>query len=170
MALKPRHKAAAGLTAATLACSAALISHWEGEDRVAKHNSFDPKGVITVCDGYTNLDDPSLKVGMRFTHEECQKLLMEVIPEYAYPIDQCLIHFREYGPHKQAALISFAYNLGPGKICGEPVGTLLNRGRDREACNYMTHYERAVGRVLPGLVNRREDGFWGEVAWCLRTD
>lgn len=169
MAMRKRHKAALG--AATLACTTALIAHWEGVDLVAKHNSFDPAGVITVCHGYTNLDDPTLKSGQRFTRAQCEELLKKVIPEYAYPISKCLKHFAEYGPHRQASLISFSYNLGPGRVCNTSVGRRLNAGDIPGGCWAMTGYVKAAGRVLPGLVNRRyKDSFWGEYEWCMRND
>ena len=53
--------------AVAISLCAVLLAHWEGEDRTAKHNYFDPPGVITVCDGVTNYDWPSLKVGEKFT-------------------------------------------------------------------------------------------------------
>lgn len=178
MALTPNKKitkkhvaaAASGMAAGTIILCATYLTHWEGEDPVAKHNGFDPKGVITVCNGYTNLDDPSLKAGMRFTHEECQKLLLVTIPDYAAPINKCIHAFKTWGPHRQIAWVSFGYNLGTGRVCGGTIGRLLKDGHVTAACEHMTDYEASAGRELPGLVRRREDGFWGERAWCLRED
>lgn len=167
--MKTRHKAA--LAAATIACCGPLIAHWEGQDLVARHNAFDPAGVITVCDGYTNLDDPTLKAGMRFTKEECEAKLREVIPIYAYPLTRCLTHWAEYSPHRQASLISTAYNLGPGKVCNTQARELFNEGNDAAGCAYFKRFTRAAGRELPGLVNRRyADPVWGEYEWCMRKD
>jgi lysozyme len=162
-----RH-AVGGAAAAILA--ATLIAHWEGIDLVAKHNSFDPKGVITVCNGVTNYDWPWLKSGMRFTHAQCQKALVDLIPKYANPIAVCVPSFQNMPPHRQAALISFSYNLGPARICRTSIARDLNAGNTRRACGTMTQYVRAAGRTLRGLVNRRNDKTWGERAWCLRDD
>jgi lysozyme len=72
-------------------------------------------------------------------------------------------------PHRQAAVISFAINLGPAIACGK-VATLLNASRVKEACAKMTEYVYANGKRLQGLANRRNDPVWGERAWCLRDD
>lgn len=168
MALNKYHKAGIGAGAAAL--TALLIAHWEGEDLVAKHNSFDPKGIVTVCDGVTNYDIPDLKPGDRFTHEECKQLLIQLIPKYAEPIHKCVPGLYDMPPHRQAALISFAYNLGPKRICESAIARELNAGHIAVACNLMTQYIRAAGRVLQGLINRRNDPVWGEKPWCLRED
>jgi lysozyme len=157
-----------GTAAATLA--ALLIGHWEGEDPVAKHNAFDPKGVITVCDGVTNYDWPWLKIGMKFTHDQCQKALVDLVPKYAAPIQKCVPGLYAMPPHRQAALISFAYNLGPKRICDSTISKYLNAGNVTAACDEMTQYIKANGHALQGLVNRREDPIWGEEPWCLRND
>jgi lysozyme len=167
--MQTKHKAT--LSVAAVACCTALIAHWEGIDPVAKHNSFDPAGVVTVCYGYTNLDDPTLKAGERFTREQCEELLSKVIPEYAYPLTRCLTHWNEYSPHRQAALISASYNLGPARICNTQARELFNDGDAAAGCKYMMRYTRAAGRELPGLVNRRyADKTWGEYEWCMRND
>jgi lysozyme len=157
-----------GAVAATLA--ALLIGHWEGEDPVAKHNSFDPKGIITVCDGVTNYDWPWLKIGMQFTHKQCQDALVNLIPKYAGPVQKCVPGLYAMPPHRQAALISFAFNLGPKRICDSGISQKLNAGNIAAACEEMTQYIRANGHVLQGLVNRREDPIWGEEPWCMRED
>lgn len=156
--------------AVAISLCAVLLAHWEGEDRTAKHNYFDPPGVITVCDGVTNYDWPSLKVGEKFTHEQCQQALQDLIPRYAAPVQKCVPGLYQMPPHRQASLISFAYNLGPARICHSRIAPLLNAGNVRSACSLMTHYINANGRTLPGLVNRREDPVWGEQSWCLRKD
>lgn len=54
------------------------------------------------------------------------------------------------------ALVSLAYNLGPGVMEG-PVGDRLKQGRYSDAANAMLAYNRAGGQVLPGLTRRREE-------------
>jgi lysozyme len=167
------------LAASTIALSVTLISHWEGEDLVAKHNSFDPAGVITVCDGVTNMDWPWLKSGMKFTHKQCQDAFAELIPKYWAPIAACIPSAADMPPHRQAALLSFSYNLGPGRICGvkkngkltgNEIAANFNAGQVEQACKRMLLYVRAAGKTLQGLVNRRTDKVWGEEPWCLRKD
>ncbi|MGZ5987581.1 MAG: lysozyme [Rhizomicrobium sp.] len=159
-----------GLSAAGAALAAVLVGHWEGMSLTAVHEKFDPPGVITVCGGITNYDWPWLKVGMKFTEDECHKALAEAAERYADKVVECVPSLPTMPPHRQAALASFAVNLGAGKICGTSIARDLNAGRIRDACNAMVKYVNANGKFLQGLLNRRTDAMWGERPWCLRED
>lgn len=168
--MKTRTKVAAGgLSAGVVALSVALFNHWEGRNYTAVQLSFDPPGVVTVCGGITNHDIKTLKVGQKFTEAECNTLIAGLVPRYAAPVQKCIPSFNSMPPRRQAALISFAINLGPGVACGS-VARLLNAGRVKDACNKMREYVFANGKRLQGLISRRNDPVWGERAWCLRED
>lgn len=158
-----------GLSAAGAVLAATLVAHWEGMSLVAVHEKFDPPGVITVCGGITNYDWPWLKVGMKFTEAECKKALEEVPQRYAAEVVECIPSLPTMPPHRQAAIASFAVNLGSGRAC-KVLAADLNAGRVREACDKMVQYVRANGKFLQGLLNRRTDAMWGERPWCLRED
>ena len=162
--------AAGSLSPSVINLSVQMFNHWEGRNYTAVHLPFDPRGVITVCGGVTNQDLPWLKAGMRFTEPECLKIIGSLIPKYAAPIIKCVPTFTKMPDHRQAALISFAINLGPRKVCGTSISRDLNAGRPAEACNAMTRYIAANGTRLQGLVNRRNDPVWGEKPWCLMSD
>lgn len=166
----PKVKKAAGLSAAGACCAALLIGHWEGMNTTAKHLPFDPPGVITVCGGITNYDWPWLKPGMKFTEDQCHAALADAAKRYGEMVGKCVPGIGDMPPHRQAALASFAVNLGPAKICGTSIGRDLNAGRITQACNAMVRYVRANGKRLKGLVSRRTDSMWGEQPWCLRND
>lgn len=178
MALTTGQKVAGGAVgmsvgAATLA--AVFIPHWESGGRMdttVRQQKIDPMGVYTVCDGITNLDpDYSwIKPGMTFTQEDCRKAFQKVLPKYVEPLARCLPGYFNMPPHRQVALLSFAYNLGPSRVCDTSIARDLNAGRVADACNAMGRYVRANGKVLQGLKNRRFDPKWGEIAWCLRED
>lgn len=137
---------------------------------VAMQQSFDPKGVITVCNGHTNLDDPSLKPGDVYTVAMCLDLLKIDIPKYQAQMASCMPRDMLVGDRQHAAMISFTYNVGRGNFCNSSVGRAFREGRREEACRNMGKFTRAAGVELRGLVNRRYDQFWGEIAWCLRDD
>ncbi len=178
--MKPSKKVVATSVAAAIAAgtlsphvidlSVQMFDHWEGRNYTAVHLKFDPPGVVTVCGGVTNYDIPSLKVGQKFTEAQCQKIIASLIPKYAAPIEKCVHNFTEMPDHRQAALISFVINLGPGKVCGTSIARNLNAGHVNLACNAMTQYVAANGRRLQGLINRRNDPVWGEKPWCLMND
>lgn len=169
-AIKAPSKKAAGLSAAGAALAALLVAHWEGMNLTAVHLKFDPPGVTTVCGGITNYDWPWLKPGMKFTKDECDKALRQAAEVYAEKVAKCVPSLSTMPPHRQAAIASFAVNLGPAKVCGTSIGRDLNAGRVTQACKAMVKYVYAAGKELPGLVNRRTDSMWGESPWCLRND
>jgi lysozyme len=165
-----QHKGKLTGAAAAIALTSALIVHWEGEKLVASHNSFDPPGVVDVCNGVTNYDLPWLKAGMVFTHEDCEALRQRLIPKYRDPLKVCIKGFEVMPVARQAALGSAAYNLGSGTVCKSTAVRLLNDGDTEGGCRALGNFIKANGVVLKGLVNRRQDSTWGEIAWCMEND
>lgn len=161
---------AGGLSVAGAVLAALLVSHWEGMNLVAVHQRFDPPGVITVCGGITNYDLPKLKVGDRYSKPECIDLLAKAATRYGRMVGKCIPTLSTMPPHRQAALASFAVNLGPGKICGRQFARDMNAGRVKQACDAMLQYTSANHKFMQGLKNRRTDAMWGERPWCLRED
>lgn len=171
---------AVGLGAGALALAAVFIPHWESGghvDTTVRHQSFDPPGVYTVCDGITNLDPDYawIRPGIKFTDDDCVKAFQKVLPKYIAPIAHCIPSYYSMPPHRQVALLSFGYNLGTATICGDAhhsgsISREFNAGHVAVACNLMGQYTRAAGKTLPGLVNRRFDRKWGEIAWCLKDN
>lgn len=175
MATTNQKVAGVGLSAGALALAAVFIPHWESGghmDTTVRHQSFDPPGVYTVCDGITNLDPDyaHIRPGMKFTETQCAEAFKKVLPKYINPIAACIPTYYQMPPHRQVALLSFAYNLGPGRICGGAISREFNAGHVSVACNLMGQYIRANHKVLTGLKNRRFDPKWGEITWCLRED
>lgn len=166
---------AVGLSTGAIALAAVFIPHWESGGRMdttVRQQSFDPKGVYTVCDGITNLDPDYayIRPGMKFTEAQCAEAFKKVLPKYIKPIAECIPGYYRMPPHRQVALLSFAYNLGPHRICGGAISREFNAGHVKVACELMGNYIRANGKVLAGLRNRRFDPKWGEISWCLRED
>lgn len=64
---------------------------------------------------------------------------------------------------------SLAYNIGTGAYARSSVRRLFNAGDRVEACRFMSRYKFAGGRVLMGLVYRRdgEGKRLGEREICL---
>jgi lysozyme len=154
---KPNRKAQAA------ALAVACLALWEGCDRVAKHFSVDPPGVITACYGMTNFDR-HLNVGDSFTPEQCKQYLLNDIPRYAEAMEKCVK--ADMPPHRRAALISFTYNVGSGNLCHSSVARHLNAGNVQAGCDALMLYVKANGKTLRGLVRRRQF----EREWCLRDD
>lgn len=62
------------------------------------------------------------------------------------------------------AATSITFNVGCGAMRKSTMFKYLNAGKYVQACNELSRWTRAGGRVLPGLVNRREK----EKALCLQ--
>jgi lysozyme len=54
------------------------------------------------------------------------------------------------------AYISLAYNIGSGAFCNSTLVRLLNQGQYDMACQQILRWNRAGGKVVQGLVNRRQ--------------
>ena len=55
------------------------------------------------------------------------------------------------------SLVSFAFNVGLGNLQRSSIRMKTNRGDYEEAADEFLKWTKAAGRVLPGLVKRRQD-------------
>lgn len=163
---RPAAKTTGKWVGAGVAICCSFLMAREGFEPVAKHEAADPAGVITWCFGRTNYDDPSVKAGTHFTKPECEQFLADDLPKYAAPVEKCVPSFNDMPPHRQAALVSFAYNLGSGTLCKSSVARNLNAGNLKAGCEAMLAFDHANGKVLRGLQLRRQ----AERDMCLRED
>jgi lysozyme len=167
--------AAIAIPVAVAALAGVIIPQWESGGRMdltVRQQKIDRAGVYTVCNGVTNLDlDYAwIRPGMKFTEAECTKAFAKILPKYYEPLTDCVRGYAQMPAHRQAALLSAAYNLGAGTICGSSAVRLINQGKVKEGCEALGAFVRANGKVLKGLQNRRFDPKWGEIAWCKRDD
>jgi GH24 family phage-related lysozyme (muramidase) len=125
-----------------------LTSHW---DRYAK--KFD------ICYGDTMIDGKPVKAGMRFTKEECGAILQKrVYRDYYVPLTKCNMNFKDGPVGWQAAMISLSYNVGSAAVCRSTAMKLAKQKKYKDSCMALTRFNRAGGRVVNGLVHRREMG------------
>jgi lysozyme len=133
--------------AAVATVAVALIGGFEGLRQTAYR---DVVGVPTICYGETE----GVKMGDRYTVEQCKAMLVKSLEKYALAVDRCVT--RPMPDTTYIAFTSFTYNLGEAGFCKSSVARLYNAGRTREACDYMLNYNRAKQKVFPGLTRRRE--------------
>jgi lysozyme len=55
------------------------------------------------------------------------------------------------------ALVSFSFNVGLGNLQRSGLRMKINRGEFQDAAEEFMKWTKAAGRVLPGLVKRRQD-------------
>lgn len=139
-----------------------LVAGFEGVSYVAYR---DPVGIPTACFGHT----AGVKMGQRFTEEECKGLLIEDLNAANAILDRAVKV--PLADEQRIPFLSFIYNVGPGKRGvkdgfvvlknGNPSTMLrkLNAGDYRGACEEFPKWGGAkiagIKVTLPGLVTRR---------------
>lgn len=170
MPITRKHVIGGSLAAGIALAAGTLIPHWEGFDPTVKHNTFDPPNVYTGGAGLTNSDLPWLKPGMTFSRDKWNALFEAALPKYVEPLRRCVRGLDTMPPHRIAALIDAAYNLGDRAVCNSTAVRLINEDKIDQGCEALGRFVTANGRYLQGLANRRNDPTWGEIEWCKRDD
>lgn len=144
-------------SAAAIAAALPAVKAYEGLWLVAKVDTIGTGRPVTACYGETE----NVKLGEKFTKQECDDLLTVKLKRYDAEIGHC-IHV-DLPDDTRAALISFAYNVGSAGACRSSTVAKMNAGDIRGGCQALMQWTRAQGRVVQGLVNRRAK----ERALCL---
>ena len=135
--------------ALSLSASALVgIATWEGFRSTAYIPI--PGDVPTIGFGTTD----GVKMGDSIDPVKALQRKITDISKFEGALKQCVtvpLHQREYDSY-----LSLAYNIGPAAFCNSTLVRLLNQGRYEEACTQILRWNRAGGRVVQGLTNRRE--------------
>lgn len=135
----------------TLAVAVPFIEAREGMRLQAY---LDIVGVPTICAGSTR----GVQMGMRRTLAECRALLRAEVAEYRTALHRYFTadtRARRLPPRRDAAFVSLAYNVGVAGAGRSTAVRRLNAGDVPGACDAITWWDRAGGRVVRGLVLRR---------------
>ncbi|MES0880497.1 lysozyme [Roseibium sp. SCP14] len=130
------------------AAAIALVGAWEGLRLTAYR---DVVGVPTVCYGETY----GVKLGDKYTKAECDAMLMRSLRKHEAGMRKCLKNPDAIPGKSYVAFVSLTYNIGVGAFCRSTARKRLNRGDVRGACNAAKWFNKAGGRTIKGLVNRR---------------
>lgn len=119
--------------------------------------------VPTIGHGQTRLFNAdgsvrrAVRMGDRLTAEEADRqFAIGLQVQYWEPYRACL-QTGVIAPQTDAAMTSLTWNIGTGGICRSTALRRLNAGDVAGACEALTWWNRAGGRVIRGLVNRRAD-------------
>lgn len=148
-------KAGIGVTTAG-ALAIALIGGFEGYSAKAYPDII---GVWTACYGATK----GIRQGMTFTKAECDEKFIVELVEHETGMRKCLKNPDSIPDKPYIAFISLTYNIGTGGFCDGTMPKLINAGKLKEACTFLLNYNKAGGKVVRGLVKRREK----EKQFCL---
>ena len=141
----------AGKWSAAGAAAIALVGVWEGM-RTKAYIPI-PGDVPTVCFGETR----GVKLGDEYTPAECRQMLGNALVEFETNMRRCLNNPDKIPDKPYVAFLSLSYNIGTGAFCRSTVARKANAGDLKGACDAILMWNRAGGRVIQGLVNRRQD-------------
>lgn len=130
-----------------------LIKKWEGCYLTAYR---DPVGVWTIGYGTTNYDRAitgiEIKAGLRISQATAESWLEESVNRKYVPKVEKYQSRYNFNQNQFDALVSFCYNIGS-------IDQLTANGTRSisEIAQHITAYCKAGGKVLQGLVNRRNE-------------
>ncbi|MGO4326650.1 lysozyme [Cupriavidus sp. 2TAF22] len=142
-----QQRIAAALAGGAVAIATVVVGFYEGRSNVAY---LDPVGIPTICSGIT----AGVKLGQRKSDAECEALMRGELGKALAVVDGAVTV--PLPPTRRAALASFVYNVGPAAFRSSTLLRKLNAGDVAGACAELSRWVMAKGRVLPGLVTRRQ--------------
>lgn len=124
-----------------------------------------PANVPTIGHGHTGPDVTREDIGVKtITQDEADNLLLEDLYLVEMRVKKLLQ--REATSNQLSALVSFAYNVGTMNLRTSTLLRKFNAGDDKGAAEQFPAWNKAGGRVLPGLIARRA----AEQALFLKED
>lgn len=137
-----------------------MVKQFEGTELKAYRC---PAGVVTIGVGFTGKIPPEcadigteVKMGMTITQEQADRLLVVSLPKYYADALKWSPNLANASPSRQAAIIDFCYNCGGGNY---HISSLLKdviAENWKSASQNILKWNKAGGKVLKGLVRRRE--------------
>lgn len=130
-----------------------LIKEFEGFRAEAYKDAV---GVWTIGYGTTAMAGVGIKprAGMKITEQQAEAYLLKTVEKFAAQIVPSIkkpTNDNEFG-----AMVSLAYNIGPGAFKRSSVLRHFNAGDKAKAADAFLMWDKAGGKVLRGLVRRRE--------------
>lgn len=130
----------------------ALIKRWEGCRLTAYPDPGTGGDPWTIGWGSTG---PGIRKGLVWTQAQADARLAEDVADFLAGVEE-IIRI-PLAPHEAGALTSLAYNIGLSAFRRSTLASLLNQGDRLSAAQQFKRWNKAGGRVMKGLTNRRED-------------
>lgn len=129
----------------TAAALIALVAQWEGK---SNDPYLDITGIPTVCYGETNVPM------RRYTDAQCKEMLADSLGNYAKTVLERNPSLRDR-PNQLIAASSLTYNIGGNAYWRSTVAKRFAVNDWKGGCEAIKRWNRAGGKVVKGLVNRR---------------
>jgi len=124
-----------------------IIKQFEGCQLIAYQDAV---GVWTIGYGHTK----NVSEGDIISSAQAEALLLKELKEYENYVNKLVtVPLHDY---QFDALVSWTYNLGPTNLANSTMLKKLNEGKYNEVPDEMRRWNRAGGKVLEGLVIRRD--------------
>jgi GH24 family phage-related lysozyme (muramidase) len=137
-----------------LAPAEKIIKQWEG----CKLTAYKcPAGVWTIGWGATIVNGAAVREGDKISQALADELLRNEINHVAGELYKLIPVVKQYGANQQAALISWAYNVGLGAVAESTLRKRLLAGESAQAVipQELPRWNKAGNTVLEGLTRRR---------------
>lgn len=130
-----------------------LIKEFEGFRAAAYQDAV---GIWTIGYGTTAVAGVGItpKAGMKISEAQALGYLDAAVTKFSHEVTRLLK--RPANDNEFGAMVSLAYNIGPGAFAKSSVLRLFNAGDKEGAAAAFLLWNKAGGKVLRGLVRRRE--------------
>lgn len=133
-----------------------LIKQWEGLKLQAYPDPGTGGEPWTIGYGTTSAAGVGkITKGMTITEELATEWLLQSLAKYETAVSKALTNFPN--ENQFSAMVSLCYNIGPGAFPSSSIAKRFNAGDVQGAADAFRLWNKANGKVLPGLVRRRED-------------
>ena len=114
---------------------------------------FDPIHVLTIGWGHTNHNGRQFDTDAVWTQKECDDEFLKDMAIFEKAVTK-LVNVR-LNQDQFDALVSFTFNLGEGNLARSTLLGKVNAGDFAGAAQEFARWNKADGKVLPGLTRRR---------------
>jgi lysozyme len=133
-----------------------LIKRWEGCRLKAYPDPATGGEPWTIGYGLTSAAGiVPVKRGLVITQAQADEYLVKSLVKYEAAVSKALT--KTPTPNQFAAMVSLCFNVGPGAFARSSVVRKFNAGDTRGAADAFRLWNKAAGKVMAGLKNRRED-------------
>ena len=134
-----------------------LIKHFEGILEKCGSNLYKPykcpANVLTLGWGSTHHGGHKFDASTRWTREQCDEAFLKDMEAFERSVRKLVTV--PLNSHQFDALVSFCYNCGEGNLSRSTLLKKVNAGDHAGAAKEFHKWNKAGGKVLPGLTRRR---------------
>ncbi len=117
-----------------------------------------PANIPTIGWGSTSIDGRAVKLSDAITQAKADALLRDDVLRRHQELLKLMPSMLAWSPEQQAAIVSWAYNVGMGAVASSTLRTRINKGEAAAVVvtQELPRWNRGTNGVLPGLARRRQ--------------